>query len=335
MLDFTLDELKVSAQKILELNPDPVPRFRLLRDVLQLAPTSADYLQAENTLQTSRWITLLVRSQWSDGTWGRFHTQDTSVKQPFATTEGAITTALDSGLDRHSPLLHKVQKVLLEYIDGKNCWPDPPEKHDNPQAWYVVLPHYTAGILAQIDKFHPRLDDFWNLWAEAARVSFQSGTYDRQKEIEVLNLLMKCRMKKPVPFHIKPILLILSATHNRLPESLERQVLNYLMRSPAGIYYIFDKNLSEFPPILSRNFWGWFQAHKLLSRFHLWRELAEDAINWIWTQRSEDGFWDVGRKIARKPYTCFPLSESWKRPENRKIDCSVEVMDLLSRCFVG
>ena len=68
MLDFTLNDLKVSAEKILALHPDPVPRFRLLRDVLHLDPASDSYLQAKNSLQTSKWITLLYGSQWSDGT---------------------------------------------------------------------------------------------------------------------------------------------------------------------------------------------------------------------------------------------------------------------------
>jgi hypothetical protein len=156
LLDFTPNDLKTSAEKILELHPDPVPHFRLLRDVLHLDPTSADYCQAEKALQGSKWIALLHRSQWPDGTWGRFHTQDTRVKQPFITTEVAITTALDSGLDRHSPILQKVQNVLVDYADGKIYWPDPPEKHDNPLAWYVWMRHWSAAVLSQIDQRHQR-----------------------------------------------------------------------------------------------------------------------------------------------------------------------------------
>jgi hypothetical protein len=310
-----------------------VPQFRLLRDVLHLNPTSAVYLQAENFLQTSKWITLLHRSQWPDGTWGRFHTQDTTVKQPFITSEAAIATALDSGLDSHSPILLKVQNVILEYMSGKICWPDPPEKHDNPLAWYVGVPHFSAAVLAQIDRYHPRLDEFWDVWSEVVRVAFQSGTYDRQKEIEVLNILLKCRMKKPVPFHVKYPLLILSATHKQLPGSLDLQLLNYVMHSPSGIYYMYDKKISDFPTIQSRGFWGWIYTHELLSRFRAWKEIAEDALNWIWSQRTEDGFWDVASDIGRKPFSSFPLSETWRRSENRKIDGSVEILGLLSRSF--
>ncbi len=332
MLDYTHDDLNVIAEKILALRPDPVPRFRLLRDVLRLDPASAKYQEAEKSLQGSKWITLLQRSQWPDGTWGRFHTQDTTIKQPFPTTETAITTALDCGLDRHSPILQSVVDILLAYMDGQICWPDRPEKHDNPQAWFQVsVPYISAAVLAHIDRSHPRLDDYWQIWAQAVRVSFQSGTYDRQKEIEALNLLWKCRMKNPAPFHVKYPLLLLSATHHQLPENLERQLLKTVMHSPSGIYYVYSKNIRELPQILSRDFWGWFQAHQLLSRFRLWVDWAEEALNWIWAQRTEEGLWDVGSKVRRKPYSCFPLSESWRRPENRKIDGSVAILGLLSR----
>ena len=333
MLNFTQNDLKTTAERLLEMHPDPVPRFRLMRDVLHLDPADATYRDAEKGIEGSKWFVLLQDSQLADGTWGRFHTQDTRLKQPFPTTETAIAVALDSGADQHSPILQKTLGTIVDYVDDKIIWPDPREKHDNPLAWDVWVRHFSAAVLALIDRRHPRLDEFWNIWAEVLSASFHSGNYDRQREIEVLNLLLKCRMKEPVPFHKKYPLMILSATDNRLPGNLERLLLDFVIHSPTGVYYIYEKNISVLPPILSKNFWNWFQAHKLLSRFHLWRELSEKAINWIWAQRTEDGFWDLGNKIGRKPYTSFPLSESWRRAENRRIDCSVEMLALLSRSF--
>jgi hypothetical protein len=48
-------------------------------------------------------------------------------------------------------------------------------------------------------------------------------------------------------------------------------------------------------------------------------------------QRNEQGFWDLGSQVAHRPYSSFPLSESWKRPENRVIDGTVEMLTLLAR----
>jgi hypothetical protein len=333
MLNFTQNDLETTAERLLDMQPDPVPRFRLLRDVLRCDSADAAYQEAERGLLQSKWVLQLANSQWDDGTWGRFHTQDSSKKQPFPTTESAIAIALELGLDQHSSILQKVMPTILDYVGGKAIWPDPPEKHDNPQAWYVWVLHFSAAILALIDPYHARLDAFWDLWAEALQATFESGTYDRQREIAALNALMQCRMKNPVPFHKRYPLLILSATHNRLSDDLERGMLGFVMHYPAGIYYVYGKDISVLPPLLSRDFWRWFCAHRLLSRFRLWRELSVDAVNWIWEQRTPEGLWDFGSKISRKPYTSLPLSESWRRPKNRIIDCTTSALGLLSKCF--
>jgi hypothetical protein len=193
--------------------------------------------------------------------------------------------------------------------------------------------HFSAAVLALIDKHHPRLDAYWDVWSEVLKVAFHSGKYDRQREIDALNSLLECRMKNPVPFHKKYPLLILSATGKQLSGDLERVMLDFVMNAPLGIYYVYGKDLSVLPPILSRDFWNWCRAHQLLSRFRLWQELSTEAVNWIWAQRTAQGFWDLGSKISRKPFSSFPLSESWRRPENRIIDSTVEMLGLLSKRF--
>jgi hypothetical protein len=330
MLRFTTTDLVSIAEQILALDPDPIPRFRLLRDVLRLNPASPEYTQAAATVQETAIVKLLRSSQHPDGTWGRFHTQDTSVKQPFLATEGAIAVALSSGLDRHDPILVRVQAAILDYMHARTCWPDPPEKHDNPLAWYVWVPHVSAAVLSLIDRFHPSLEPFWRIWVAAEQAAFQSGSYDRQKEITALVDLLDCRMKNPIPVTSKYPLLLLSSTHNPLPDGLERHLLSFILTYPRCIYYTYEKSLQDMPSIQDRHFWSWTQAHALLSRFGLWKEMAVEALNWIWEQRNEQGFWDLGRKMARRPFTPFPLSESWRRPENRLIDYTVEMLTLLS-----
>ena len=108
-------------------------------------------------------------------------------------------------------------------------------------------------------------------------------------------------------------------------------MLETVMHASEGIYYVYEKSISVLPPIASRDFWGWFRAHQLLSRFDGWKALSTEAVNWIWAQRTDEGFWDLGSKLSRKPWTSFPLSESWRRPRNRIIDSTVEMLGLLSK----
>ena len=46
MLDFTQDDLETTAERLLDMQPDPVPRFLLLRDVLRYDPEDAAYQEA-------------------------------------------------------------------------------------------------------------------------------------------------------------------------------------------------------------------------------------------------------------------------------------------------
>ena len=52
--------------KILEMQPDPVPRFRLPRDVLHLDPSDTAYRTAKKGLQESKWVALLKNSQMDE-----------------------------------------------------------------------------------------------------------------------------------------------------------------------------------------------------------------------------------------------------------------------------
>ena len=102
MINYTHNDLIKIANKLLEMDPDPVPWFRLLRDILKVDQDNKLYIEAKDAIQNSKWVNLLRSSQLENGTWGRFHTQDTKIKQTFPTTETAIFAALASGLDKNS-----------------------------------------------------------------------------------------------------------------------------------------------------------------------------------------------------------------------------------------
>ncbi len=328
---FTEKDLIRAAERLLSMGPDPVPRFRTLKDLLQLPPEDAERRAAERALGETAIARLLSSTQLPDGTWGRFHTRNSRLKAPFPTTEMAITAALDSGFDAGGPLLRKTLKTVTLYATGKAHWPDPPEKHDNPLAWPIWERHFAAAVLAEMDPSHSLLPPFRTLWIESLRASFASGAYDRDAEIVALNRLLECRMKDPVPFHRKYPLLILSSAGEPLPASLERAALSHVLGSREGIYYACDGPLAPPRAMADKSIWSWIRAHKLLSRFPYWRTMARGAMNAVWNQCGEHGLWNSSASVAKKPYTAFPLSESWRRPENRVIDCSVVILDLLMR----
>lgn len=333
MINYARGDLISIANRLLDMNPDPIPRYRLLRDILKLDPDDKSLFDAKAAIQNSKWVELLYGSQLADGTWGRFHTQNTKAKQLFPTTETAVATALASGLDKDSDLLRKTVDYIVDHLDGKTIWIDPPEKHDNPDAWPIGIRHISAANLALIDNLHPNLDEFWSYWRKTAGAAFASGQYDRKTEIETRNMLDDIKRKTPGAFHNKYHLILLSSTPKILPADLELEILNYVTDSPDGIYYAYDKRINTFPLVNERRFVSWLLSLKLLSRFSAWRITGPPALNWIWNQRSADGLWNFSGYRPSKPVSYLPLSESWRRRENRKIDCTVLALDLLIHYF--
>jgi hypothetical protein len=333
MLSFTSKDLTSITHQLLEMDPDPVPRFRLLRDILKFNQDQPLYVEAKHAVQQSKWVKMLRDSQLPDGTWGRFHTQNTKVKQTFPTTETAISTALAAGLDRECDILKKTVAFIVDHLDGKTTWIDPPEKHDNPDAWPIGIRNISAANLALIDNSHSYLDEFWNYWLTTTEAAFASGKYDRQAEIETRNILDNIKRKYPGAFHTRYPLILLSSTNKMLPPHLENMILEYVMNASHGIYYIYERQINTFPAADTRRFVSWLLALKLLSRFPTFCRIGAPALNWLWDQRTAEGLWNFTGYRPWKPVSYLPVSESWRKRQNRVIDCSLLALDILVHCF--
>ena len=310
-LNFTRTDLSALAEKMLVFDPDPVPRYLILRDLLRRSPDEPGMQEAGQALSQSHWIRELENAQLPDGTWGRFHTQDTRIKTPFPTTEFAIRRALALGLDRRSPMLQKTMDFLSAHLRNEAEWSDPPEKHDHPGVFSTNIRSISAGMLALIDPDHPAIVPLWERWAEIVSAAFEGDSYDPDAELARHQVLTGIPSRRLFAFHAYYPLLILSATRRRLPIEIERKLLAYVFHRPEGIYYVYSKPLDEYPRIEEKGFIAWLHAQEILSRFALWKEIAPGILNWIWSQRSDTGLWELGQGAYRS--FAFPLSESWRR----------------------
>ena len=77
------------GQRLLESQPNTVVRYRILRDVLCLPSGSADLETARIQMLSHFWVGELAREQHPDGTWGRFHSMNSTIKARFPTRETA------------------------------------------------------------------------------------------------------------------------------------------------------------------------------------------------------------------------------------------------------
>ena len=58
-------------------------------------------------------------------------------------------------------------------------------------------------------------------------------------------------------------------------------------------------------------------------------EFARESIEWLWAQRNDQGLWDLGPRSPASVY--LPLSDSWRRRQDRVYDWATRVLILLGR----
>jgi len=138
------------AQKILELNPDPIPKYLILRDILEKEPRQLTGLK--NQVLQTKWVKDVLVEQRKNGTWGRFHTENTKVKQKYPTTERALHRCAVIGLTKEDPPIKTTIDYMEKVLLGKYHWEDWREKGE---AWDAGVAVITASTLTEWCPNHP------------------------------------------------------------------------------------------------------------------------------------------------------------------------------------
>jgi hypothetical protein len=319
----TIEEV---ASSILDQDAGPVVRYRLLRDVLCRPTGDPQLVQARQRLGESRCIRELAAEQWEDGGWGAFHSMNTRRRQRVPTTEVGVERALALGLDRMHPILQKASRYIVEAMVGERTFPDYHEKNDR---WPTGMRLFLASTLSRIQPDHPLLDEDRRLWLEIARRTFRSGEYREEDEIGAHAELTGATVKDSyLVLNGRYQLNILGSVPGLLSEELERALLRWLWSRPDGIGYL-NVLLSAPPPCgkpgpLDR----WLASVESLARlFPAWVRFARPSVDWLWAQQNDQGFWDLG---PRPPFSSYlPLSDSWRRTQDRVFDWTTRVLSLL------
>jgi hypothetical protein len=167
-------------------------------------------------------------------------------------------------------------------------------------------------------------------WANIITCAFQNGAYSHanyaaayESEFTKLNPKAGC----PANFVVFYQLALLPGLLN---EETESRMLDYVSTHPNGIYYIYESSLNILPEqFASRKASRYLSAIELLSDYALAPEKLKFAADWLKRQQDQNGEWDMG--VAAKDGIYFPLSDSWRKAEDRKRDCTVRIEKLLNK----
>jgi hypothetical protein len=318
---FTLDDITTSTRDILQMNPEEIVRYRLLHEVLRVPASDPVVSGAKTSALNSGSIRYLEESQLADGSWGRFHSQDTKKKTAFRTTEEAIERAFVLGLEPGEGPLLKAGDYIQNVLQCKAEISDRMEKND---AWPLLIKFILAGRLAQINPANKILGLFWVHMEEVAQQAFASGSYRLEDEAAAFMHLSGIHVSKGF-LESQHSLFILSS--RRLEVNLDRLIVQWILHKPDGIRYLRAPLDKPNPRLIGY----WLRSMNILTRFASWQEAATEHLNRMWAQRDPDGLWDFGSQVV----TCvdFPISNNWRKEKTRKIDYSTAMLVLLRKYF--
>ncbi len=320
--------IEETACIILQEDPDPVVRFRLLRDVLREPPNTDTLMNAQREMLQSRWVLNLRNEQREDGSWGRFHSA-TKTRGKIGTTEAAVERGLALGLEASDPIFRSTISYLSRLLEGLIDFPDPLERNNR---WVTGKKLFVAATLARICRTHPALDKTWELWATIARHTFTSGKYDPEAEIQAHRMLTGASVQDSyLVLNNRYQLALLGSRAAKLPKELENALVDWVWHKEDSVGYL-EIPLSNPPKRFTHGMLDrFFTSLEILSNFLSWRMFADNVVDWLWTKRNKEGLWDFGPRASMSVY--FPLSESWRRKRFRQHDWSTRVLTVLKNFY--
>lgn len=270
-----------------------------------------------------KWAKSIIAMQESDGKWGCFHSLSKTYSSPI-TTEQALRRLERLGFSIEDKCIQRAVAYMDDCLTGKNRIPDPREKlHD----WDVFTQLMLSTWIRRFTLDNENANNTAMLWKAIIDAAFAKGTYDHESYVCAFSDTFKVKPKDGRFIDFVSFYQI-SLLSDVLEERTQDALLDYVIGKEDGIYYIYDRKLSNLPLSFdSREVSRYLAAIELLSRYRLAGRKLRFVSDWIYENRNTDGNWDMGSKANDKIY--FPLSDSWRQKEKRIKDCTHRISVLL------
>lgn len=313
-------KINAIADTLLSMNPDPIPRFVILKEFKCITPKDCEYQSLYEQICEHKFIKSIEYTQNERGFWQPFH----------GYTEETIRRLLSFGLDKKHVCLKRVSKYLIKVLNCEEEW-NQYEKQDNP-LWYpkIFMPLVSSAMLSLIDKDNQILQARRQQWSYVAKESFVDGVYNRDKNIKAIDDCFGVYTKRPIPPFNYYTLLLLTPDGERsyIDPQTDQAIVDYLMNEADGLVYVYNNKPHDMVNIDvqnrdSRDFWHWLRALSIVSKYHGWSKYKDEYNEWILSQAKADGLWKFPKKFD------FTVSNQW-RGMSKVIDSSIFVARMLN-----
>jgi len=272
----------------------------------------------------NKWVQQILDLQHEDGSWGCFHTLSQPTKAQPMTTEQALRRLRILGLTKDDEPIARA----IAYMEQNLKQPFPTvfheKKHDSKTYGDLML----ATWIRLFDTKNEVALVTANKWARIITSAFQDGAYSNDRYVSAyeagfvkLNPKAGCLADFVVFYQLALLPGLLS------PE-LESAMLDYVLSHKRGIVYIYNSAVNVLPEVFASKNASWYlSAMELLAAYHSARSKLGFVVKWLLDNRNADGMWDMGAAV--KDGIHFPLSDSWRKPEDRWRDCTYRIEKLL------
>jgi len=283
-----------------------------------------------NNTPYGRWASQIIGFQHEDGSWGCFHSLSQPTKAQPYTTEQALRRLYILGLTKDDEPIARALKYMRDCLAGNR---HPPDRREKVLNWDAFEAHMMSTWIRRFEPDDPAALDVARMWADIVTPSFRSGIFD---EAVYAYEYRKCipELNKGERLISLPQFYMVNLLKDMLDMETESRFIDFIINNAGGIYYVYNNKIADLPVDFTAKLTTFYlSALEQLAGYRLAGDKLGYAVQWILDNRDENGEWDLG--IQAKDGANFPLSDSWRKPEDRKRDCTLRIMKLLNKLGVG
>lgn len=269
-------------------------------------------------------ITRITNQQFKDGSFGRFHSMNTSDGSEF-TTEKALRRLLNLGLDKNDSPVQEAVRYMHQFMNGERELRDRVEKkHD----WKKLTRLFVTTWLLIIDEDDDTAKEEAKMWAQTVKAGFKNNSFNEADYLDAYDRHIK-PLKGKSYWMIENFYMV-SLMSKVLDEETKIKLIKHLLYYDRGIYYIYGNRLVDLSnKFNSLNCHRYLQAIELLVDYNIKLPELDRIIAWIKSHQLENGLWDLGKKANDK--MVFPTSNDWRKSINRQLDHTVRISRIISK----
>ncbi len=295
------------VDRIQELSPCAAVRYRIKRILRQ--EIDSDLF---DEFYNSKWVELLKANQLDDGGYGRFHSQNSKVKQKFPTTERAIESIKMLDIRRGNSLADKLCDYMEKILKREIEWPDGFERN----IWYrPAQPMFVSSKLSIFGSDCREFLEIFSCWHTILKEAFADGEYSAERADRISKELLGCNIDGSyIGLNSIYLVELFGNMQAEIGEELKQNYLKWLHHSGKMICYssvVLDRGFDN-------DFLGLYMVYFILSKFSCFKTEFEEELSLLLDRRDQDGFWNFGRD-----FSCQKLSDDWRSKDNMKIDHTI------------